>query len=228
MFKSFLTVLCAGAIFFAPSLASAAVEIWNLFYADDYEESISAESMLNLSVESFNGPWGDVLKMSMDIKDNQGYGWKYIAGDTAGKEAYSWVLWQNAYKDTTYALSCAGTDSPFDIATFLPMMVDEDYSEQMNAAIESVKNIKNIIPTSKIEKLYITGHSLGGYLAMFLGTELVEASVNPALSDLPFSTTFGEKGIGLTMDDISIVTFGAPGFYKTRIKFADNVVKFLE
>lgn len=231
MFKSILTVACAGALFFAPSIASALTDVWNFFYADDYEASISDTSMLYLSVESFQGPWGDVLKSTMDITDNKVPGWKYLAGDTKGKEAFSWVLWQNQYVKTTYALSCAGTDSPYDVATFLPMMVDEDYSQQMRDAIDTLQDIKDMVPTD-IKKLYITGHSLGGYLAMFLGTEVVDAYNNQSAFGLTFDSIFGAKGSSLTMDpedpDVKAVTFGAPGFYKTTIKFASDLVDVLQ
>ncbi len=230
MFKSALLVLLAGAIFFGPSLTATLTDFFNAFTAESYEESVSDETMLLLAVESFRGPWGDALEGFMDITDNKVEGWKQIAAESAGYEYYSWTLWQNEYEKTTYALSCAGTDSPTDLQTFLPMMLSENYSKQMRDAMDSVRNIKNIVKTD-INELYITGHSLGGYLAMFLGTELVDSNTTRTdvhtTTNLPISTTFGEKGKNLTLDNIHAVTFGAPGFYKTKIKFASDVAKII-
>ena len=230
MFKSVLAVAFAGVAFFGPSLAATFSDIFSVFTASSYKKSVSDESMLYLSVESFQGPWGSALQGFMDITDNKVDGWKQIASDIKGDESYSWTLWQNKYEKTTYALACAGTDSPSDLGTFLPMMLDENYSQQMRDAMDSVRNIKNIIKTD-IDELYITGHSLGGFLAMFLGTEFVDSNTTRTdvykTTNLPIATTFGEKGKNLTLDKIHAVTFGAPGFYKTEIKFPGDVVDAL-
>lgn len=231
MFKSALLVLLAGAIFFGPSLTATLTDFLSAFTAEDYKESVSDETMLLLAVESFRGPWGDTLEGFMDITDGKVEGWKQIAAESVNYEYYSWTLWQNKYEETTYALACAGTDSPTDVVTFLPMMLSENYSKQMRDAMDSVRNIKNIIKTD-INELYITGHSLGGYLAMFLGTEFVDSNMPEGktgytTTNLPISTTFGEKGKNLTLDKIHAVTFGSPGFYKTKIKFASDVAKII-
>ena len=68
----------------------------------------------------------------------------------------------------------------------------------MDNVIDIAKQLKNFAKTD-IRKLFIVGHSLGGYLASYLTSDLVDYSYNPkGKSRIKVSDIHGE----LTLDNI--------------------------
>ena len=61
---------------------------------EEYEESISAKVMFDLSVEAAQGVWGQTWNAISGIKDNVVDGWNfcYTENDKAG---FSCTVWQN-------------------------------------------------------------------------------------------------------------------------------------
>ncbi|MBQ3048302.1 MAG: hypothetical protein IJD48_04765 [Clostridia bacterium] len=177
------------------------------------ETSVSLDTLCYMSAESFGGMISNVLGIFLEIKNNQAPGWTYVKEVKHGDSGLSWTLWQNNKDINTYCFVIAGTDELEDIKRYIPMMLNESYCDQMDYVIEAAKNIKNYAKTS-INKLYITGHSLGAYLAAYLMSDLVDYSVNPLTTNSRICAN--DIYNGLTIDKIKGVCFGGPGFYNGK------------
>ncbi len=179
---------------------------------NNYEDSISADRLCYLSIEASQaGLIYDVVGSYMEIKNNQAPGWNYVC-ENSKLSGLSWALWQNQYEKGTYCLVYAGTDQLLDTATYIPMMTQEDYCAQMNQAIDVAKQINNLTVSGyPMEKLFIVGHSLGGYLASYVASDIVDKSVSP--SDTYSRLAINDISSNLTLSDMKCYTFAAPGFY---------------
>ena len=186
-----------------------------------YKNSISLDSLCYLTAEaSENGDIYNIFKKYLEIRNNTAPGWIHIKQGHYNS-GLSWTLWQNKYESNTYCLVYAGTDQILDTASYLPMMLDEDYCTQMNQAIEVAKSIKNHAKTS-IKKLFVAGHSLGGYLASYVVSDMVDYSVNSSQTRSRIKASDIEST--LSIGNVRGYTFGAPGFYLYPAKIV-GVVK---
>lgn len=203
-----------------PALEAPASSTISSYSAKDYKDSISAEAMCNLSAEASNGILKDVYSAFMPVGYNTVSGWNHVYDNTL-TNGLSYDLWVNKYAPTTYALVYAGTDQFVDTQQYISMETNENFSSQMIDAVEAAKNIEAMIKHKKersknpslfgeVKELYITGHSLGGYLSSFVTSELVDASLgqSSSISVFDISST-------LTISNIKCTTFGAPGMYYT-------------
>ena len=180
-----------------------------------YNNSISLDTMCYLTAEaSENGDIYNIIKKYLEIKNNKAPGWTHVKQGhyTSG---LSWTLWQNNYRPNTYCLVYAGTDQILDTASYLPMMIREAYCTQMDQAIAVAKSIKDYAKAD-IKNLFIAGHSLGGYLASYVTSDLVDYSVNSANTHSRIKVSDIESTLSLSA--VKCYTFGAPGFYYTPIK----------
>ena len=220
--KTFVTLAICAVTVFAPSLITSIFDVFvngvaSLSVNTAYAETVSAERIYTLSVESFRGLWGKALHLFIDIKDNEVPGWTHVYSED-GQDGFSYSIWQNNEDDSAYALVLAGTDGFNDFKDFLPMLMSETYSPQTKHTIEAAKNMQKKVPTN-IEKLYVTGYSLGGYLASFLTTDLVDSSLSKTTHS---SISVKDISSTLTLDNVKCYTFGAPGYYVKKVYFKKN------
>ena len=222
--KLFWSLLLCAAVIFAPSTFSAAqaprINTANI-ECREYQDSVSNETIFALSVEAYQNLWGNVVKWMAKVEDNKVNGWthKYTVD---GDADFSCTVWENNYNKNTYAMVLSGTDDLLQepLETYLPMMVNEELCPQLKQTVEQTKKM-NTHGLNRIDRLYITGYSLGGYLSNFLATELVDDAngyeTNISLSDI--SPT-------LLIENVKCVSFAAPGFYieKLDIPAINNVI----
>jgi len=182
---------------------------------EKYEEIIELDRLCYLTAEaSQKGFIKNVLADYLEIKNNTAEGWKHLKEDTYDS-GLSWALWQNVYDKNTYCLVYAGTDQILDTLSYIPMMTNEKYCTQMNEAIVVANTIDKYINTD-INKLYIIGHSLGGYLASYVMSDLVDSSLS---SDTHSRSKVSDINADLKLDKVECITFGAPGFYYKTINW---------
>ena len=163
---------------------------------DKYEESVSATAMMHLSAEASQGQLLNIYTRYMELDNNKVDGWVYIEENTY-ENSMSYALWVNEYKNDTYALIYSGTDHIKDTLDYVPMETSEDRSSQMKKAVEVAKSIKNTIGEKhaqdpekygEMTQLYVSGHSLGGYLSMYIVSDLVDSLL-------------GNENVLITLDD---------------------------
>lgn len=227
VFYSFLKKILAATIATA-SIGAASVTTATItepttsgkFNASNYYKSISAEAFCNLSAEVSQGEFQELFLNNMDLVNNQVSGWIYIQEETFEND-FSYSLWVNKYEPTTYCIAFAGTDSIKDALEYIPMETAEDRSPQMQTAAqitkESIKTIaelnsKNQDSYGFLKTLYICGHSLGGYLAMYITSDIIDSSLGYknniiTIDDIGFDSYEQVK------KDLRCVTFGAPGMH---------------
>lgn len=176
-------------------------------------ESFTPKTMYTLSVEAYQGAWGECLHYFCSIKDNDVPGWRYQKTIT-GTEDFSCTIWQNNYEDNTYAIVLSGTDNFIfeDFKTYLPMMFDEKPCSQLEQTVKAAKDMKNLVKND-IKKLYISGYSLGGYLSNYLAMELVD-NANGFDSDI-YVKDIGEE---LTIENVHCFSYAAPGIFAKAIE----------
>ena len=227
--KLFWSLLLCAAVIFAPSTFSAAqaprINTANI-ECREYQDSVSNETMFALGVEAYQNLWGKAVKWMAEVEDNKVNGWihKYTYD---GKEDFSCTVWENKYNPNSYAFVLSGTDNllrePF--ATYLPMMTNEKLCPQLQETVDQAKAMRYHAGINRIDHLYITGYSLGGYLSNFLGTELVDDAYgyesNVGLKD--FSDT-------LEIENVKCVSYAAPGFYieKLNIPKINQIIDGIE
>lgn len=180
-----------------------------------YNNSVSLDTMCYLTAEaSENGDIYNIFKKYLEIKNNNAPGWTHVRQGHYSS-GLSWTLWQNNYRSNTYCLVYAGTDQILDTLSYLPMMIREEYCTQMDQAIAVAKNIKDYAKTD-IKNLFIAGHSLGGYLASYVTSDMVDYNVNPSNTHSRIKASDVEST--LSLGNVKCYTFGAPGFYYTPIR----------
>ena len=193
-----------------------------------YEQSISATAMMHLAAEASQGPLLEMYEKKMELKNNDIEGWKHIEEKTY-ENNMSYALWVNKYDKTTYVLVYAGTDHIQDTLDYVPMETSENRSKQMNKAVEVAKSIKGTIAQKhaedaetygELEKLYICGHSLGGYLSMYIASDLIDSFLGYentliTIDDIGFEDCSNLRNL---KDRLQCVTFGAPGMYYEALK----------
>ena len=188
----------------------------------------SLDNLCYISAEaSEEGLIKDIFYFFMDdMKDNKAQGWTHIKEENLSS-GLSWTLWRNNKDKNAYCLAYAGTDELADMARYLPMMMNEERCDQMTQAVSVAKKIKNYAGTSyPINKLYIVGHSLGGYLASYVMSDLVDYEVNPSTTNSLIEVK--DISNALDLNKVKCVTFGAPGFYngkKLNVKTITKVIK---
>ena len=157
----------------------------------------------------------DIFCKYLDIKDNKAPGWNHVKQGHYKDSGLSWVLWQNQVQTNTYCLVYAGTDQILDTLSYLPTMVKEGYCDQMKQAIEVARNIKNYAKTT-INKLFVVGHSLGGYLASYVVSDMVDSTIDTSKAYSQIKVQ--EVSSSLSLSNVRCYTFGAPGIYYNPIK----------
>lgn len=194
----------------------------------EYVESVSATAMMHLASESSQGPLLEMYERKMELKNNDVEGWKHIEENTY-ENNMSYALWVNKYEKTTYVLVYAGTDHIQDTLDYVPMETSENRSKQMNKAAEVFKSIKGTIEQKhqedsstygELKNLYICGHSLGGYLSMYITSDLVDSALGYENTLVKLEDIGFEKYVSLEelQGKITCVTFGAPGMYYDELK----------
>lgn len=202
---------------------SPATSASTIFNAKNYEESISNEAMCNLSAEASDTKIvKDLFSAFMPIKNNIVDGWIHVYEEYK-ESGLSFSFWVNKYDSTTYALVFSGTDEFKDTLQYVPMETSKNFSTQMIEAITATKNIQTYIDNKKslkpqtsqiygdVNKLFITGHSLGGYLSMFVTSEIIDSALKGQASRIDIS----EVSTSLEISNLKCITFGAPGMYSS-------------
>lgn len=185
-----------------------------------FEESVSPKAMCNISAEASIGALKTVYKQFMSISDDYVSGWKMLKKETKDS-GLTYKFWVNTYDNSVYTLTIAGTDQIKDTTQYFPMVLSSEYPEQMVETLEIGKNLNSMISNavnsgdgSQISELYITGHSLGGYLTAFLTSEIVDSYYNDSFDDIQY-TEFLNRDFDIT--NLHCYTFGAPGFYNKML-----------
>ena len=183
----------------------------------NYRQSISAKTMSYLCAEASYDQLGLLYRAYIPVSNNSVSGWVHVKeGNT--KKGLEWALWVNKYDKNTYVMVYAGTDQIKDVLQYIAMETSESYSEQMIEARNAIKRIPSIVDPLKqsnpkvygdVERLYITGHSLGGYLAMFVASDIVDSEHGGTYSNVRLS----EISASLELENMQCITFGAPGMY---------------
>jgi len=227
-FKRIFAALATSAAIGTASITSAVISIPSSseeFVATEYDVSVSAVAMCNLAAESAVGSVKEIFINNMDLDENKVSGWSHIVEGTDDND-FSYALWVNKYENTTYCLSFAGSDTLEDTLDYLPMEISESRSSQTHSAAEKTKELKERIETlnqdnpekyGTLENLYICGHSLGGYLAMYIASDIVDSALGytntiVSLDDLGWSEYAGEDLTNLS-EKLHCFTFGAPGMH---------------
>ena len=189
-----------------------------------YKESVSARTMLLLATEVYTGSIQEIMYSSMQIKKGKVDGWTLVSrypdnsmGNTlAGTTA---ALWVNDLDKETYCLSIAGTDQVGDMLQYIPMETSATRAQQqkdvhkiassMNKAVQNNKSKKGL---GDIKKLYLTGHSLGAFLAMCLGTDLIDSQIAASKGKTTNALTkVSDIGPSLKVSNVFTYTFAGPG-----------------
>lgn len=184
----------------------------------DYKESTSVTTMTYLCSEvSYNQLNWIYNKTIGGYKNDEVPGWIHVS-EGENPSGLEWALWVNQYNPNTYAIVYAATDQVKDTFRYIDMEVSEDYCDQMLEARDAIKSIPSIIQPLKeqnpniygdVEVLYITGHSLGGYLAMFIASEIVDSYYGSTFSDVRLS----DISASLQLLNVHCITFGSPGMH---------------
>ena len=213
--KLFCALALCVVIVFGPSAMSALqsqrINTANI-ECEEYQDSVSNETMFALSVEAYQNLWGKLVKFMAKVEDNKVRGWEYKY--TVNKDwGFSCTVWENAYNENTYAMVLSGTDDFIGdiVGTYLPMVLSEEPCAQLKSTVSETIDMKNH-DINRIDRLYIAGYSLGGYLSNYLATELVDASngYDSSISVRDISST-------LTIDNVKCFSFAAPGLYAEKI-----------
>lgn len=193
---------------------------------DKYKESVSERTMLLLATEVYQGAIKDVIYYSMPLSRNKVDGWTVVArypesqtGAVSTKVGTSAVLWVNDLDKETYCLSIAGTDQISDMLQYIPMETSSTRSQQQNEVAQIASNINNDVKKHKakmglgdIKKLYLTGHSLGAFLAMSLGTDIIDSSIATSKHTTTHALTkVQDISSTLSASNVFTYTFAGPG-----------------
>ena len=178
----------------------------------EYQDSVSNDTMFALSVEAYQNLWGKIVKMMAKVEDNKVRGWEYKY--TVNKDwGFSCTVWENTYNENTYAMVLSGTDDFLGdiLGTYLPMVLSEEPCPQLKSTVNETMDMKNH-DLNRIDRLYIAGYSLGGYLSNYLATELVDAANG-------YDSSISVKDISptLTIEEVKCFSFAAPGLYSEKI-----------
>ena len=188
-----------------------------------YKDSVSARTMLLLATEVNTGNVGEIASYSVPVKKGNVDGWTLVArypkNARATDEGTSAALWVNGLDKETYCLSIAGTDQWGDMLQYIPMETSASRAKQQKEVDEiasglykDVQKNKTALGLGDIKKLYITGHSLGAFLAMSLGTDLIDASVAANKGTTTYSLTkVSDICPTLKVNNVFTYTFAAPG-----------------
>ncbi|MBQ4557825.1 MAG: hypothetical protein IJA61_00405 [Clostridia bacterium] len=218
---------------------ATAIDVSKVVYYNDiaqtvrnFESSVSIDNLCYLTIEVsqdnllFNqgGLIYKAISQYIEIKDDTAPGWTHLTEDTHVLSGLTWALWQNQFDKDVFALVYSGTDDFLeDPQNYWGMMFGDDRCEQINLAIDVAKDIQNKIKSSEytdksgsLKKLYILGHSLGGYISSHVMSDLVDSEVAPNTTNSQFKVSDIDKN--LKIDDIQCVTFGAPGCYTGNMK----------
>lgn len=195
-------------------------------YAKRYNQSVSPQRMLLLATEVYTSHIRKITYYSMPVHKNFVEGWTVVARypeSATGKEVTtngtSAVLWVNNLDKTTYCFAIAGTDQFSDMLEYIPMEIFNTRSKQQKEVHSIVSNLDYEIEKNKtrlklgdIEKFYITGHSLGGFLSMSLGTDIIDSAVAQANNTTTDSfTKVSDISETLDVNNVYTYTFAAPG-----------------
>ena len=189
-----------------------------------YKESVSARTMLLLATEVYTGNIQEIMYYSMPVKKGKVDGWTLVsrypdnkAGNTlAGTTA---ALWVNNLDKETYCLSIAGTDQLGDMLQYIPMETSNTRAKQQKEVDEIASSMNKVVQSNKskmglgeIKKLYLTGHSLGAFLAMSLGTDLIDYNIatNKGVKSNAL-TKVSDIGPSLRVNNVYTYTFAGPG-----------------
>ena len=189
-----------------------------------YKESVSARTMLLLATEVYTGNIQEITYNSMPLKRGKVDGWTLVsrypdnkAGNTlAGTTA---ALWVNNLDKETYCLSIAGTDQLGDMLQYIPMETSNTRAKQQREVDEIASSMNKVVQSNKskmglgeIKKLYLTGHSLGAFLAMSLGTDLIDynIAINKGVKSNAL-TKVSDIGPSLRVNNVYTYTFAGPG-----------------
>lgn len=160
----------------------------------------------------------------MDFKDNNVKGWSFIE-EHYFDDGLSYALWVNNFRRSTYCLVYAGTDEIKDMKDYIPMETKEERSSQTQNAAKIVpevaetvarKHAEDPVKYGALDYLIINGHSLGGYLAMYIASDLVDSVVleNPnvlvGVKDLGWNDVDTQEEIDAKL---RCFTIGAPGMH---------------
>lgn len=210
--------VCGAAILTVSSLSGLQEVSMNMSNKNQtaFAQSTSANTMYTLSVESYQGIWGWCLRQLCSIENNKVPGWKYQY--TVKEKTFSCTVWQNNYEDNTYAMILSGTDECLVedmLTTYFPMMAQEDRCFQLDKTIEETKKMGEKY-NKQIDKLYISGYSLGGYLSNYLAMELVDGEQYDS------EITVKDIGDNLKIDNVFCYSYAAPGLYAERFKWEEQ------
>lgn len=182
----------------------------------NYLDSTTPTKMLELSAEVYEGEIFPLITEMYPVTKENVESWtvvsKFPKDKPSSENGTSIKLWVNNYDSETYCISIAGTDALEEIVEqYIPMETSPTYSTQQREISEYVKNIRKYIKESKnyskcgeVKKLFVTGHSMGAFYAMWLGTDLYD-------SDSYSLTKCSDIGPYLKSANIKTYTYAAPG-----------------
>ena len=189
-----------------------------------YKESVSARTMLLLATEVYTGSIQEIMYSSMQMKKGKVNGWTLVSrypdnsmGNTlAGTTA---ALWVNDLDKETYCLSIAGTDQVGDMLQYIPMETSATRAQQQKDVDKIASSMNKVVQNNKskkglgdIKKLYLTGHSLGAFLAMCLGTDLIDSQIAASKGKTTNALTkVSDIGPSLKVSNVFTYTFAGPG-----------------
>ncbi|MBE5738888.1 MAG: hypothetical protein E7354_04100 [Clostridiales bacterium] len=181
-----------------------------------YLKTVTPEKMLELSAEVYTGEIFKLVSSAYNVKKGKVEGWSLVSSFPKDKPASdngtSIRLWVNNVDNETYCISIAGTDSFDEVITqYIPMETSPTYSSQQKEIGQYVKNLASHIRQSpiyskcgQVKKLYTTGHSMGAFFSMWLGTDLYD-------SNQYSFTKCSDVGPYLKPENVKAYTYAAPG-----------------
>lgn len=160
----------------------------------------------NVEAKSKNGSLAFQMKemASASYKktsENTVRGWKFYKKASFVNSLQYKIFRKKKGKKYDYTIAVAGTSGFIDGFTDFNIIVNNHYVGQIKTLEKEVNSFikKN---KSKINKLYVTGHSLGGFLASYVVSDVVQ----------------GVRVKGISKSKVKAYTFNAPGFKKDYIK----------
>ena len=211
-------------------------EKYELIKTNRLEKSLSRETMLFLSTEVYVNQIREITYKNMPVKKGKVDGWTLVTRypdannpNGATKAGTSIALWVNNYNDAYYSISIAGTDNVAEVITqYLPMEISPNRAKQQHEINEFCKDIKSIIRNSEDnlkdpERLYITGHSMGGFFATCLGTDLIDSCIAEITGEETYSLlSIDDMNLTLDREDVYVYSFSAPGMLTQDFKCNDK------